>query len=173
MNTTELQCCISCDPRLSSNVMGVFAADQLPTRLFKLPTGFIANTDIHSKEGTHWCAFYIDTNKRVEFFDSYGKSPAYNSSYFSNWIKTNAIGMKYNCMQIQSDYSNVCGLYSLFYLSHKFTGMTLKDMQSFFNVSNFTLNDFYVFNYMSHIYSDCVKNECVYNQSCKPLIKSI
>lgn len=171
MNTTELQCCVDCDQLLKTRVYGVFAADRLPTKLLTLPVGFIANTDIHSKEGRHWCAFFVDNNGQVEFFDSYGRSPEYNSSFFKKWLNDNALTVKYNDVQIQSDYSNVCGLYCLFYLRQRLCGLTMNDIISYFDYSNFAINDSFIFNYMSRIYSDCMKNACVYNQTCKPLIK--
>ena len=51
----------------------------LPKGTLNYSYGFIANTDIHSRVGQHWCAFYGDGDGHVEFFDSYGRSPNSNS----------------------------------------------------------------------------------------------
>ncbi len=52
MNTSQIQCCIECDPTLRPSVIGVFAADQLPKALTKYPCCFIANTDIYSNRAS-------------------------------------------------------------------------------------------------------------------------
>lgn len=62
-------------PMLNGYVMGVFPADRLPKRLPVFPYGFVANTAVHSRAGHHWCAFYRDGNRYMEFFDSYRKQP--------------------------------------------------------------------------------------------------
>jgi hypothetical protein len=115
MNTTQLQCCIACDPLLKRHVLGVFPADRLPGRVSAFPSGFIANTDIHSANGRHWCAFYFpDRGREAEFFDSYGENPAHNSDYFAKWLDKHALHVQWSGRQIQSNYSDVCGLYCLF-----------------------------------------------------------
>jgi hypothetical protein len=54
MNTSQLRCCIACDPLLKRHAFGVFPADRLPGRVSAFPSGFIANTDIHSANGRHF-----------------------------------------------------------------------------------------------------------------------
>lgn len=171
MNASQLQCCIDCDPVLKSNVVGVFAADQLPRILSKHPSGFIVNTDISSKPGQHWCSFYIEKTGIVEFFDSYGRSAQYYSDYFKEWIVGRADKVKYNSKQIQSDYSNVCGLYSLHYIRQRLIGRSMEDIVNTFDTMNLSLNDIFIYDYMTNVYSMCMQNVCVYNQSCRPLIK--
>ncbi len=82
MNTSQIQCCIECDPVLRPNIVGAFAADRLPKTPTKYPCGFIANTDIYSNPGEHWCAFYVEKPGVVEFFDSYGNPGGYYNDYF-------------------------------------------------------------------------------------------
>ena len=65
MNTSQLSCCVHCDPVLAKFVMGIFPADRLPKNI--IPGGFIANTDNSNKPGRHWCAFYFDSSGRAEF----------------------------------------------------------------------------------------------------------
>lgn len=67
MNTSQLKCIIQCDPVLERRVIGVFAADRLPSALPQTPFGFIVNTDIHSKPGVHWCAVFSDASGRFDF----------------------------------------------------------------------------------------------------------
>ena len=87
METSELNCMIQCDPVLNGQVIGVFAADQLPNKLPQTPFGFIANTDMHSKPGRHWCGFFSHAPGHYDFFDTYGKTPAQNSLFFRQWLE--------------------------------------------------------------------------------------
>ena len=84
MNTSQLQCIISCDPVLREQTLGVFAADQLPDILPRRSCGFIANTDVSSQPGQHWLAFFINDDS-VECFDSYGQDPSVYNSLLTFW----------------------------------------------------------------------------------------
>lgn len=53
---------------------GVYPADYLPYYV-QAPSAIVVNSDIHTLPGTHWRAIFIDHNKELDFFDSYGKSP--------------------------------------------------------------------------------------------------
>ncbi len=170
MNTSQIQCCIECDPTLRPSVIGVFAADQLPKALTKYPCGFIANTDIYSKPGEHWCAFYVEKPGVVEFFDSYGHTGGYYNDNFKLWISRHGDKVTFNIKKIQGDHSSVCGLYCLYYLHQRLAGHTLNDIVHSFS-SNLTLNDHYIYDTMIRVYATCMQNVCKYNQSCSPLIK--
>ena len=83
MDTSQLECCINCDPLLRQHVLGVFAADQLSQVVVSTyPCGFIVNTDVQSQRGKHWCAFYVNESGETEFFDSYGYPPKEYSHFF-------------------------------------------------------------------------------------------
>lgn len=170
MNTTQLQCCIDCDSILRGHV-SVCAADHLPDTLKQFPCGFIVNTDIHSKAGTHWCAFYFDQKGNGEFFDSYGHQPDYYNNIFPQFLKIHGVShSNANRKRLQSGYSNACGLYCLFYLHQRFNGMSMNRIVHMFSDYHFSLNDLFVFQFMSQTFPYCVKDECVYNQTCKPLL---
>ena len=62
MNTSQLSCCVHCDPVLAKFVMGIFPADKLPKTI--ISGGFIANTDNSNKP----VLFYFDGGGRAEFF---------------------------------------------------------------------------------------------------------
>jgi hypothetical protein len=170
MNTSQLQCCIDCDPLLSKHVLGVFAADRLPRMSVQYPRGFIANTDDHVKSGTHWCAFYIPAaSSVVEFFDTYGQRPNQYNKHFIEYLSRFS-KVVFKDRQLQSDTSNVCGLYCLFYLSQRLQGISFN---AFINIfSDYTHeNDAFVHRNMTNLYSQCVENSCIYNQTCKPFRK--
>ena len=73
MNTSQLECMIQCDPVLEKRVLGVYAADQLPSKIHGKQYGFIANTESSLLSGEHWCVFYDNGQASIQFFDSYGR----------------------------------------------------------------------------------------------------
>ena len=162
---------IECDIILNQRVIGVFAADRLPSPLPQVPCGFIANTDTQNKSGRHWCAFYSDVNGRVDFFDTYGRKPSENSLYFKRWLDRNANSMQTNHIQIQSDNSSVCGLYCILFLRYRLAGYTYQDFLDIFDSSALEANDTFVANTTFKAYSQCSGNEHVHNQTCTSLSK--
>ena len=159
MDTSQLKCMIHCDPVLNGQVLGVFAADRLPKGTLSYPYGFIANTDIYSRVGQHWCAFYGDGDGHVEFFDSYGRSPNLNNIHFVRWLDTYAKTKEINDKQLQSDNSTLCGLYCILFLRQRFHGHTMQDIVSVFDSTNACANDEYVYDFISNAYSCCVKTD--------------
>lgn len=170
MNTSQLQCCISCDLNLQGRVT-VCAADQLPQTLNKFPCGFIVNTDVHTEPGTHWCAFYFENANMGEFFDTFGRRPEDYGRFFVKFSRQHsAFGLKINAKRLQSDFSNVCGLYCLFYLHQRFSHVSMERIVKSFVSNNFYYNDMYVYQIISHSYIHCIRDDCVSNQSCKPIL---
>ena len=51
----------------------MFARDELPLIIDKIPAIIIANTDPSTKSGSHWILFYFDNNGSVEYFDHWEK----------------------------------------------------------------------------------------------------
>ena len=89
----------------------MFAADRLPS----VPHGnhqvdCIANTDIQSKAGQHWCAFYLKGLNQAEFFDSYGYPPEHYNNFFSLWMREHFVVKQLNTVQMQRKYCSMCGL---------------------------------------------------------------
>jgi hypothetical protein len=171
MNTGQIQCVIDCDVLLKKHILGVFAANDLPLKLTNFPSGFIINSQPRSQEGQHWLAFYFPSRHTVEFFDSYAEKPNYYNNYFTRYLNAFPI-VKLNHVQIQSDFSNVCGLYCLFYLRQRLQNTSMEDIVSMFS-SNLTENDVFIYEYMSNIYCHCLNSNHVYIQSCKCRIKFI
>ena len=169
MNTSQLQCIISCDDVLRERVLGVFAADRLPKTIPTLPCGFIANTDISSKPGQHWLAFFIRDNNVVECFDSYGQNPGVYNGLFTSWIHGHAKTVLVNGQHLQSNYSNVCGLYAVYFLRHRLLGEGMNQILNTFNITDMEANDSYILNLFSRVYPYCIQNEFVYNQKCLPI----
>lgn len=171
MNTSQLRCMIDCDDVLKGTIIGVFAADRLPTELPLTPFGFIANTDIHSKPGKHWCAFYGQLGRRIDFFDTYAREPCRNSPYFRRWLDAHAMTVQTNRVQIQSDTSTLCGLYCVLFLHQRLVGYTYQDFVNMFSASDLSTNDSFIAETMLNAFSQCVGNELGPDQTCSSLQK--
>lgn len=87
MNTEQLQRVIQCDTYMKNRIIGVFSADQLPHMQLGSETGLITNTDPTHLPGRHWVAFYLNQQKELECFDSFGNSPAVYSTFLAQFIK--------------------------------------------------------------------------------------
>ena len=140
MNTSQLQCIISCDPLLHKQTLGVFAADQLPRVLPNKACGFIANTDVSSRPGQHWLAFFI-SDHTVESFDSYGQDSSVYNSLFSLWLRRHAKTIRVKHHRLQQDFSNVCGLYCVYFLRQRFVGKSIETIVQPFMKSVPAVND--------------------------------
>jgi len=165
MNSTELTCVIHCDKVMKNIIKGIYAADEIPMRVESYPFGFIANTDVRGQPGTHWVAFYVPSEEKGYFFDSYADEPGYFSDRFDIFFSKNNLELTYNRRRLQSLNSNVCGQYCCFYLLH-----ACRDVRStriFSNFSdNFELNDAYVNDYIVATFSNCFQHSVSYAQSC-------
>lgn len=116
MNTIQLLRAVECDEVLQLHNIGVFPSDRLP-KVDRDPACVIANTDPHSKTGTHWVAFYIDGNK-CEFFDSYGNQP--QNRHFIRFMQPYQV--LYNRNQVQAPFSSACGQHVIHFLYHRCRG---------------------------------------------------
>lgn len=67
-------------------------------------------------------------------------------------------------------FQNICGLYSLFSLHQRFKVVSMNQIVNTFSAFNVYLNVSYIIQFISRTFGNCVKNECVYNQTCKPLV---
>jgi hypothetical protein len=171
METTQLMCMIECDPVLNQRVIGVFAADRLPVNCPRPPFAFIANTDIHTRSGQHWCAFFSDTRGHIDFLDTYGRTPNQNSHQFQRWLASNANTVHTSQRQLQSNNSTVCGLYCILFLHQRLNGYTYQDFINLFDDSALQSNDKFVADTILNAYNQCIGNQHSHNQICCPLHK--
>ena len=87
MNSLDLFKFLKNDQECQKYFIGVFARDELPLFLQKLPCCFILNTHNRDQPGEHWLAFFIDSNRNAEFFDPCGLQPSfYNLDVYLNQI---------------------------------------------------------------------------------------
>jgi hypothetical protein len=120
MNTAQITHALEQDPVTSKKFCGVLPSDKLPQTIDRYPCGFVANTDPSSEPGTHWVAFHFPWEEKGEFLDSYGHARQYYRKSFGDFLKSRA--WDFNRHKLQSAWSDVCGQYCLFYLSHRAGG---------------------------------------------------
>lgn len=161
---------IDCDPILRDGVLGVYPADRLPASVPSGLCGLIVNTDNSSQPGTHWLALFMH-NKTAECFDSYGQRPGSYNPLLTQWIERHASSVRVNRQRLQSDFSDVCGLYCVYFLRQRLLGRTMDQIVNSFRGSDTEANDRYMMDIMSRVYSHCVQKEGTYTQGCQPLCR--
>ena len=102
---------------ISPHYLGCYPADVYPSNVRK-HCCWIWNVDESDKSGTHWVAI-AKNNKRITFFDSYGKTPKffkrnYWLTYFQQELKCKV--SYYSPIQRQSYLSRTCGAWCLMFL---------------------------------------------------------
>jgi len=111
--------------RINIPLVGVFSKDQLPP--IKKDGGYIINLqNAGDGPGTHWTAFYVESDKNV-YFDSFGVIPPLsvqrflrNKYYFSE-------------KHIQNIQSEICGYYVLYFIWFMWTHRyRIKDLRKRF-----------------------------------------
>jgi hypothetical protein len=106
-----------------------------------LPCAIIANTDISTGKGIHWCAFYckknpINSNRASinYFFDSYA-----NTYQFYKFHPPFPV-CQLNCKVLQSNNSNTCGVWACAWIYHMAQGMSINSFYSHYS-NNLEKND--------------------------------
>ena len=140
MNTIQITHALEQDPITSKKFCGVFPSDKLPRTIDKYPCGFVANTDPSSEPGLHWISIYISAERKGSFFDSYGKPAEFYGTAFVDILNSQCDEWDFNTRKLQSDWSDVCGQYCVFYLSHRARGYSMNKIVQLFN-GNTMLND--------------------------------
>jgi len=119
MKAEEIRSALS-NVRLFDNV---YSVDTLPSQ----PNGLmVCNLDPSHRPGTHWVAIYVDTReKRAEYFDSMGREPCKTiKTYLDRWCKR----WTYNCRQLQSVVSLLCGHYCIYFCVLRSNGITMREI---------------------------------------------
>ena len=133
MNTIQIKTALLSDSTSRKKFCGVFPADHLPETLETFPCGFVANTDPSSEPGRHWVALYFPSKETAEFFDSYGQPPDLYGKFFEDFLDKHSYEWEFNSHKLQSTWSNVCGQYCIFYLSHRARGYSMKNIIQLFS----------------------------------------
>jgi len=142
MNTLQIEHFLSKHLKTKSIFIGVFPSDRLPKTIFKYPALIIANTDTSDQPGTHWIAFYFDSRRSAEFFDSCDQYT--QKKEFLKFLKSNAYKFFFNKQQLQGYFSNTCGHYCMMYGLFKSKKKTLNFFLSEFKKNDYFFNDNFI-----------------------------
>jgi hypothetical protein len=115
---------------------GLRYSDVVPKDMFKIclyPSSYIVNSQDSGDPGQHWLAFAALSPRRIYFFDSLGKS---SEHYGFNIPYT----IDVNDRQLQSNYTNTCGEFCLYFLYYTFAGICNTHITELFT-NNTTKND--------------------------------
>ena len=172
MDTIELTRILSSDPYARHCFAGVRASDHLTSKKMpKAPSCLIVNTDPCWKPGTHWLAIFMDENRNLEFFDSYGQHPLkYRRVYeFLRWHGKDENEWKTNTKQLQGPLSSTCGQFCLYFLLWRCRGVSFEKIMSGFD-ENGSANDIMVTSFINSLVKQTTKVydvDYVVNQCCK------
>ena len=140
LSTRDLEDMMRQDPVTSSCFLGVFASNELPSKIPSYPSGLIANTDPNNKPGQHRVAMFLEEGKE-EFFDSYGLPPNFYTDHFTKFLTSHPGDTERNVGTLQALNSDVCGYYCMFYLFHRSRGQDFKSIVKRFSLDNRQAND--------------------------------
>ena len=100
---------------------GTFPCDLLPET--KPNMSFIVNTETSMESGEHWVAVFI-TDDNFYFFDSFGRSIEQFEDPFKGYMHeaSRYFNVLTSSQNLQHIFSDVCGLWCIYYLWSKFSG---------------------------------------------------
>ncbi len=113
MYGTQINCALRANSTTRGTFKGCFAIDKIPFEQ-RRPLSFVINSDKAGDPGEHWMCVYIDGQQTV-FFDSLGLPPNMYSKQLHEYLTkmSGRQGFWENSIQLQSDYSNLCGQYCI------------------------------------------------------------
>jgi len=99
------------------------ARDEFVKCKLTYPSIFVCNTDNADQPKTHWIAIFVLKLGKCEYFDFYGLPPLFED--LTNKLLSIDKKFIYNDTVLQSNNTNVCGIYSIVFLQLKFRGYSL------------------------------------------------
>lgn len=100
------------------------------------PKAFIVNTKEYP--GQHWLAVFSLDNVNYEVFDSYGNDVTLYNKHFRLFSKLKLIE---NCVEYQSNGSDVCGQFTLYFINRRLAGKPYCKIVEMFKVNDKNYND--------------------------------
>ena len=140
MNTEQLLCVLSSIPSMKVYDINVFALDQFKEAKLENMGIYICNNQPSTMEGGHWFLIVIQ-NDNLYFIDSFARKPSYYK------IEKKLKNLKENRIlsslkdPLQSNVSNLCGEYCLFFSYHLSRKMHLEDILNKYFTNDFVKND--------------------------------
>jgi len=164
----------------------VCASDQLETLKVQDNFAIIVNNEPSSENGMHWVCFYKDSrNDSIEFFDSYAMNISFYPMSFMKFIKARVKKIRFNKFQIQSNESNFCGHYCLWFLIHRHLKLSFEDVIKTFSQQDYIANDQIVKDFVNQYFNfpefsncretcqdECLKQGVDFSSVCQQLGKN-
>lgn len=147
MNGEQLWTLLTNYDCLKKTFIHITSIDNLPDLVkSQYPQLFIINP------GRHWICVIFHSSSKAEYFDSLGKPPEFYGSSLSKFIDNNSRTCIYLQRQLQSNTSNICGLYVAFFVLMRICfQISLKKMYEIYK-GNLYQNDQFIKLYFTHIY---------------------
>lgn len=160
MNSLEVDFILKSIKSTKDIFYGVFACDDLPSKIRRMPAILVCNTQPSHKPGEHWIVIYISKKGCGEYFDSFGLPP--QNKFFINFLNKNCVNYKYKKIMIQSIFSNFCGQFCIIYSYFKSLNKSLKTFLKMFNSKNLYANNSIIVNFFyKNICSYKIKQHCL------------
>lgn len=118
----------------------VFACDQL-NQISSKKFAIIFNSDDSTKSGLHWLALYKEPKKDLEFFDSFAMPISFYSPFVKKYIANISNEIILNNIQLQSNFSEVCGQFCIYFLLKRINNISFKNIVNEFDQNNLNNND--------------------------------
>ena len=118
---------------------GVKPLDKIPQKRVRRPCSFVVNTHKSDQPGEHWFGIFVPRRGKIDYFDSYGRPPEHLEVF--NFIRLNGQKFKYNSKRIQSDQSENCGQFTLFFIYFRSKGYTMDQYLNLFSDQDYLFND--------------------------------
>ena len=171
MNTAQIAYALEHDPKTSKKFCGVFPSDKLPQTIDKYLCGFVANTNPSTKPGKHWFSIHLSSPRKGSWFDSDGKQAEFYGAAFTNFLEKHPDVWDVNERKLQSDWSDVCSRYCIFFLSHRARRYSMNKIVQLFG-NDTVLNDSKVLWFVKTHFRVALKQPHVgLVQCCKKLIE--
>jgi len=127
----------------SVNVSTTVCAKNQLSEINSSEFAIICNNQSSDERGMHWLAFYKD-KEGLEFFDSFGMDLQFYGVEFVKFASKHGKTVKTSTEQYQSNNSNLCGGYCLYFLIQRNNGLLYESIINTFSLNNTKLNDFTV-----------------------------
>lgn len=149
MDSYQLRYCLT---RSVEGYTAVCAIDQLKY-IRSESFSIIVNNEPSTSPGMHWIALHKPQHANVvEFFDSFALPTKFYGKEIQCFLQKNGTYVETSTAQYQSDLSNVCGNFCLYFLVLRSKGVSFTNVLSSFSLTNLKHNDELVTHFVSKNY---------------------
>jgi hypothetical protein len=149
MKGSDLEILLKSDPKIDLYYRGLYSLDSNWPAPDSLPACYVINTDVTTGPGEHWISFYIDSDRSVDYWDSYGTAPL--QPLYSKLRSLNFAPVRYNMELLQGPLSTMCWGYCLYFLHRRCRHESLSHIIRSFARHDFQRNDRTVCNFVTSV----------------------